>query len=70
MPSLRGLSDQKIADVLTYVRNRFANKKGPVIASLVKQVRENNQARKPPWNEEDLLKSRMNDKTMSSAKTK
>ena len=33
------LTDQQIADVLTYVRSNFGNKAGPVKAAEVKQVR-------------------------------
>jgi mono/diheme cytochrome c family protein len=39
MPSQAKLTDEEIADVLTYVRSSFGNKLGPVTADLVKKVR-------------------------------
>jgi mono/diheme cytochrome c family protein len=39
MPPQASLSDQKIADVLTYVRNSFGNKASAVTAPEVKKVR-------------------------------
>ena len=39
MPALNILTDQEIADVLTYVRNSFGNKANAVHASDVKKVR-------------------------------
>ena len=39
MPPQAALSDQKIADVLTYVRNSFGNKASAVTAPEVKKVR-------------------------------
>jgi mono/diheme cytochrome c family protein len=39
MPSFANLSDQEIADVLTYVRNSFGNKASQVTESEVKKVR-------------------------------
>jgi mono/diheme cytochrome c family protein len=40
MPALASLSDEEIADVLTYIRNSFTNKAVAVGADDVKQVRE------------------------------
>jgi mono/diheme cytochrome c family protein len=39
MPPLKTLTDQQIADVLTYVRNNFGNKASMVTATEVKAVR-------------------------------
>ena len=39
MPPVNYLSDQQIADVLTYVRNNFSNKASAVTAAQVKLVR-------------------------------
>jgi len=39
MPSHAKLTDEEIADVLTYVRSSFGNNFGPVTADLVKKVR-------------------------------
>ena len=47
MPPLNTLSDQEIADVLTYVRNNFQNKASAVTASQVKAVRSANKQLKP-----------------------
>jgi len=40
MPSFAMLSDQEIADVLTYVRNSFGNKASQIKEADVKKVRE------------------------------
>ena len=42
MPAQAHLSDQEIADVLTYVRNSFGNQNPPVYVSEVGQVRRSN----------------------------
>ena len=39
MPPLKTLTDQQIADVLTYVRNNFGNKASTVTVAEVKAVR-------------------------------
>lgn len=39
MPALAHLSDQEIADVLTYVRNNFGNKASQVTEAEVKKLR-------------------------------
>lgn len=39
MPAAADLTDQQIADVLTFIRNSWTNKAGPVTALLVKQTR-------------------------------
>jgi mono/diheme cytochrome c family protein len=39
MPSQAKLTDEELADVLTYVRSSFRNNLGPVTADLVKKVR-------------------------------
>jgi mono/diheme cytochrome c family protein len=39
MPPLQTLTDQQIADVLTYVRNNFGNKASMVTPAEVKTVR-------------------------------
>jgi mono/diheme cytochrome c family protein len=43
----RDLSDQQIADVLTYVRNSFGNKAKPITAAEVKAIRAKNTAPAP-----------------------
>ena len=42
MPPLSSLTDQQVADVLTYVRNNFQNKASAVTEAQVKAVREKN----------------------------
>lgn len=39
MPALPNLSDQQVADVLTYIRNNFGNRGAPVTAAEVAAVR-------------------------------
>jgi len=39
MPAAADLTDQQIADVLTFIRNSWTNKAGPVTALQVKQIR-------------------------------
>jgi mono/diheme cytochrome c family protein len=39
MPSQAQLSDQEIADVLSYVRSNFGNNLGPVTVDLVNKIR-------------------------------
>jgi len=40
MPALEMLSDEQVADVLTYVRNSFGNKESAITADDVKLIRE------------------------------
>jgi mono/diheme cytochrome c family protein len=39
MPAAADLTDQQIADVLTFIRSNWSNKAGPVTALQVKQAR-------------------------------
>jgi mono/diheme cytochrome c family protein len=39
MPAAADLTDQQIADVLTFIRSNWSNKAGPVIVAQVKQTR-------------------------------
>ena len=54
MPPVAGVSDQDIADVLTYVRQSFGNKSNPVTIDQVKAVRAANAGRTAPWNTAEL----------------
>ncbi len=54
MPPVAGVSDQDIADVLTYVRQSFGNQSNPVTADQVKAVRAANATRTAPWNTAEL----------------
>lgn len=51
------LKDDEIANVLTYVRNTFGNKAGPVSAAEVKKVREANPNRMMIMTVDELLKA-------------
>jgi mono/diheme cytochrome c family protein len=46
MPPVAGLTDQDVADVLTYVRNRFGNKASPVTIAEVKAFKVKNAKKK------------------------
>jgi mono/diheme cytochrome c family protein len=50
------LNDQKIADVLTYVRQEWGNKAGPVSAEGVAALRKEYAGRAESWTEPDILK--------------
>ncbi|HUQ65570.1 MAG TPA: PVC-type heme-binding CxxCH protein [Flavitalea sp.] len=50
------LNDEEVAAVLTYVRNSFGNKAGPVSADKVKLVREKIKDKKDFYNPDQLLK--------------
>jgi len=54
MPSLGGLSDEQIADVLTFVRKEFGAKAFAVSADEVKKVRAATANRVEPWTAEEL----------------
>ena len=54
MPSLAGLSDEQIADVLTFVRKEFGAKAPPVSIDEVKKTRAATANRVKPWTAEEL----------------
>jgi len=54
MPSLSGLTDKQIADVLTFVRTEFGAKTSAVSADEVKKVRATTANRAEPWTAEQL----------------
>jgi mono/diheme cytochrome c family protein len=54
MPSMAGLTDEQISDVLTYVRRDFGNGAPTVPSSAVKRIRESNATRNDPWTAEEL----------------
>jgi putative membrane-bound dehydrogenase-like protein len=56
MPSLGGLTDEQISDVLTYVRNDFGENAGNVSADDVKRMRSANPNRETPWSVEEFGK--------------
>ena len=55
-PQGAALSDQQIADVLTYVRGSFGNTAGAVAPDQVKAIRESEKARTAMWTEAEILK--------------
>lgn len=55
MPGIKAnLSDQEIADVMTYIRNTWGNKAKPVSPSLVKKTRAATSTRNLPFTEKEL----------------
>ncbi|HEY1173533.1 MAG TPA: PVC-type heme-binding CxxCH protein [Verrucomicrobiae bacterium] len=54
MPSMAGLEDQQIADVLTYIRTEFNQSQQAVTAAEVKAVRAATTGRETPWKAEEL----------------
>ncbi len=54
MPSMAGLEDQQIAEVLTYIRSEFAQTQKSVTAAEVKAVRAATANRETPWTEAEL----------------
>jgi putative membrane-bound dehydrogenase-like protein len=54
MPSLGGLTDEQIADVLTFVRKEFGATASAVSANEVKKVRAATANRVEPWTAEEL----------------
>ena len=49
------LTDQKIADVLTFIRQEWGNTGGPVAAAQISALRKELATRKESWTEPDLL---------------
>lgn len=55
MPAIGAtLSDEEIASVLTYIRQEWGNKAGPVTPAQVKKVRGEVAGRTEPWSETEL----------------
>jgi mono/diheme cytochrome c family protein len=54
MPALGGLTDEQIADVLTFVRASFGQQASPVTAAEVKAVRATTGNREVPWTAAEL----------------
>ncbi len=56
MPAMgAALSDDDLADVLTYMRASWGNKAGPVTADQVKALRAKIAGRTQPWTPEELM---------------
>lgn len=60
MPAQGTLSDEQIANVLTYVRTNFGNKAGAVTAAEVQAIREAEKARTAMWTQAELEKIPVN----------
>jgi mono/diheme cytochrome c family protein len=56
LPVGAGLTDQDLADLLTYVRQAWSNKSGPVKVEEVAKVRKDNASRTANMTAEELLK--------------
>ncbi len=59
MPGLKDnplLDDQKIADILTYIRNEWGNNGAAISAQTVAKIRAKTASRVQPWTQEELLK--------------
>lgn len=56
MPPQAMLTDQQIADVLTYIRGSFGNGAKPVRPDQVTSIRLAEKARTTPWTEAELLR--------------
>ncbi|MGB2091039.1 MAG: DUF7133 domain-containing protein [Akkermansiaceae bacterium] len=54
MPGHGFLSDQQLAETLTYLRNAWGNKAEQITADEIKSYRENNAERAAPWTEAEL----------------
>ena len=54
MPAMGGLTDEQIADVLSFVRGGFGQQAPPVTAAEVKAVRATTTGRQLPWTADEL----------------
>lgn len=55
MPAQAHLTDQQVADVLTYIRSSWGNDAGAVSADQVSAIRKAEASRSTPWTEAELL---------------
>jgi mono/diheme cytochrome c family protein len=56
MPSLGGLTDDQIAEVLTFVRREYGGNGGAVTPAQVRAVRSSTAQREGPWTAEELAR--------------
>jgi mono/diheme cytochrome c family protein len=54
-PMGQSLSDDQLAQVLTYIRGGFGNTAAPIRPDLAKEFRQLYAYRKKPWTEKELL---------------
>lgn len=55
MPTWTTLQSQKIADVLTYIRQEWGNKGGPVFVEQIDKERDELKSRTDPWTAPEIL---------------
>lgn len=55
MPVWASLGDRKISDVLTYIRQEWGNKGGPVSEAQIDHAKEEFKDRTEPWSPQDIL---------------
>ena len=55
MPSFSVFDDQKLAAIMTYVRNEWGHRATPAKGSTVGFLRVRNQGKLTPWTSEELL---------------
>jgi len=55
MTSFKFLSDEELAAVLTFTRNRWGNKASPVYPDMVKRIRSETKVRSSFWSPDELL---------------
>ena len=55
MPSFSNLDGEKMASIMTYIRNEWGHKASPVDPSSVGMYRIRNQGKIEPWTQEELL---------------
>lgn len=56
MPAQSTLTDEQVANVLTYIRNSWGNAASAVTAAEVAAIRSAESGRATPWTEDELLK--------------
>ncbi|SHF69284.1 putative membrane-bound dehydrogenase domain-containing protein [Fodinibius roseus] len=54
MPPMKTLSDEDLADILTYIRNRWGNGAGPISPEAIDSVRGETTGRDHPWTRQEL----------------
>jgi len=54
MPTWRMLTDDQVADVLTYIRSDWGNAAPPIPAEYVRAIRQQTTSRTEPWSPKDL----------------
>lgn len=55
MPQWKQLTDEEIADVLTYIRSDWGNHGSPIDPSFVAQLRKQSESETDPWTQPELM---------------